>query len=368
LSEVQHFHGTHVRINGCKFQFENYARNQPNTTKMTSYSVQEINSIVNGELIGSTDHTIIGPEEIQKAGSNHITFIGSTKYVKFWATSKACACLIGSNLSIEPGENRAFIKVKNVDLAMAKILEVFNPPGPVFDSDIDPTAVVHETATIGDGCKIGANCYVGKDVVLGKGVILYPNVCVFDESIIGDDTVVWSGTVIRERCVVGSHCIFHTNVSIGADGFGYRPSDDGKGLVKIPQIGNVIIGNYVEIGANSCVDRAKFSSTIIGDGCKIDNLVQIAHNSIMGRSCIMAGHSGLAGSVTLGDGVIIGGSASIKDHTTIHSGATVGAGSGVMNDVEVGKTVLGYPAQDARDMLKQWAVVRQLAKPKKADD
>ena len=116
--------------------------------------------------------------------------------------------------------------------------------------------------------------------------------------------------------------------------------------------------NYATLSNNS----AKFSSTIIGDGCKIDNLVQIAHNSVMGRSCIMAGHSGLAGSVTLGDGVIIGGSASIKDHTTIHSGATVGAGCGVVGDVEPGKTVLGYPAQDARDMLKQWVAMRQFMK------
>lgn len=243
---------------------------------------------------------------------------------------------------------------------MAKVLELFNPPAPELESDIDPRAVVHETAQIGEGSKIGANCYVGKNVVLGKGVVLYPNVCVFDETVIGDKTIVWSGTVIRERCIIGSHCIFHTNVSIGADGFGYRPSDDGRGLVKVPQIGNVVIGHYVEIGANSCVDRAKFSSTIIGDGCKIDNLVQIAHNSVMGRSCIMAGHSGLAGSVTLGDGVIIGGAASIKDHTTIHSGATVGAGSGVMNDVEAGQTVLGYPAQNSRDMLKQWVAMRRL--------
>lgn len=334
---------------------------------MTSYSIREINDILRGELIGDTNQKIEGPEEIQKASSNHITFIGSNKYVKFWATSKACATLIGCNLDIEPGDNRAFIKVKNVDLAMAEILKLFNPPTPVFDSDIHPTAVIHDTAKIGDGCKIGANCYVGKDVQLGSKVVLYPNVCVFDETIIGDSTILWSGTVIRERCIIGNHCIFHTNVSIGADGFGYRPSEDGKGLVKIPQIGNVIIGHYVEIGANSCVDRGKFSSTIVGDGCKIDNLVQIAHNSIMGRSCIMAGHSGLAGSVTLGDGVIIGGSASIKDHTTIHSGATVGAGSGVMNDVEAGKTVLGYPAQDARNMLKQWAAVRQLVKSRKAD-
>ena len=329
---------------------------------MKSYTIEDINALLKGELIGSTTQKIEGPEQLQNAKHSHITFIGSTKYIKYWEGSKACAAVVNDNLTVEPGDNRALIKVKNADLAMATILELFNPPAPDFETDIHPTAVIHETATIGEGCKIGANCYVGKNVALGNGVILYPNVCVFDETTIGDNTIAWSGTVIRERCIIGSHCIFHTNVSIGADGFGYRPSDDGRGLVKIPQIGNVVIGHYVEIGANSCVDRAKFSSTIIGDGCKIDNLVQIAHNSVMGRSCIMAGHSGLAGSVTLGDGVIIGGSASIKDHTTIHSGATVGAGSGVMGDVKAGETVLGYPAQDAKAMLKQWVMMRRLAK------
>ncbi len=329
---------------------------------MISYSLTEINDILKGEIIGDTSEQIEGPEEIRKAKSNQITFIGSNKYAKYWPDSEASIALISSDLDIDPGDNRAFLKVDNVDLAMAEILDLFSSSAPVFDVDIHPTAVIHESAKIGEGCKIGPNCYVGKDVELGNNVILYPNVCVFDETIIGNNTTIWSGTVIRERCIIGSHCIFHTNVSIGADGFGYTPRADGRGLVKIPQIGNVIIGDHVEIGANSCVDRAKFSSTIIGDGCKIDNLVQVAHNSIMGRSCIMAGHSGLAGSVTLGDGVVIGGSASIKDHVTINSGATVGAGSGVMNDVDFGKTVLGYPAQEAKDMLKQWVTIRQLMK------
>ena len=160
--------------------------------------------------------------------------------------------------------------------------------------------------------------------------------------------------------MIGDNCIFHANVSIGADGFGYRPSE--QGLTKIPHIGNVVIGNNVEIGSSSCVDRGKFSSTILGDGCKIDNLVQIGHNSVLGKFCIMAGNSGLAGSVTLGDGVIIGGSASIKDHTTIHSGAKVGAGSGVIADVAAGKTVVGYPAADSREMMKQWVALRRLAR------
>ena len=329
---------------------------------MKSYTLTEINTLLQGELIGHTTQSITGPEQLEKSEPQHITFIGNRKYALLWEASKASIAIINENIVLEPGSNRALIKVKNADLAMAKILELFDPGSPSFEVDIHETAVVHKSAKIGANCKIGANSYVGKDVELGDGTILYPNVTILDETSIGKNTIVWPGTIIRERCEIGSHCIFHNNVSIGADGFGYRPDENGKGLVKIPHIGSVIIGDHVEIGANSCVDRGKFSATVIGDGCKIDNLVQIAHNCIMGRYCIMAGHSGLAGSVTLGDGVIIGGSASIKDHTTIHSGAIIGAGSGVMGDISAGKTVLGYPAQDARDMLKQWVVMRKLAK------
>jgi len=329
---------------------------------MKSFTIQQINDLLKGELIGTTNQKISGPEQLEKANSSQISFIGNSKYVPLWQKSNACAVVVNNNIKIEPKENCAIIKVKNADLAMAILLEIYAPEPPQFEVEIHPSAVIDETASIGDGCTIGANCYVGKNVVLGDGVILYPNVTIFDETKIGNSTVIWSGTVIRERCEIGSNCIFHTNVSIGADGFGYRPSEDGRGLIKIPHIGNVIIGNSVEIGANSSVDRAKFSSTIIGDGCKIDNLVQIAHNCVLGRSCIMAGSSGLAGSVTLGDGVVIGGASSIKDHVTIHSGAVVGGGSGVMGDVAAGKTVVGYPATDARDMFRQWVALKKLAK------
>jgi len=329
---------------------------------MKSLSIQDINAIVNGEILGTTNNAITGLEQIQKANKNQATFIGNRKFATLWNTSKASLAIINDNLDIEPGENRVLIKVKNADLAMAKVLEAFIPKAPYFETEIHPAAVIDPSVKIGKGSRVGAGCYIGKNVVIGNNVTLYANVTIFDETTIGDHTIVWSGTIIRERSVIGSHCIFHNNVSIGADGFGYRPSEDGKSLVKIPHIGNVVIGNGVEIGANSCVDRGKFSSTILGDGCKIDNLVQIAHNCVLGRSCIMAGSSGLAGSVTLGDGVTIGGSASIKDHTTIHSGATVGAGSGVMNDVPAGKTVLGYPAVESREMLKQWVALRKLAR------
>jgi UDP-3-O-[3-hydroxymyristoyl] glucosamine N-acyltransferase len=244
---------------------------------------------------------------------------------------------------------------------MSQILELFAQPTPFFSIEIHPTAIIDTTAVIGKGTKIGAGSYIGPKVTVGENTTVYPNVTILDESTIGNNTVIWSGAVIRERCHIGNDCILHPNCTVGADGFGFRP-DPQRGLVKIPQIGNVIIGNNVEIGANSCVDRGKFSSTVLGDGCKIDNLVQIGHNSKLGKFCIMAGNSGLAGSVTLGNGVIIGGSASIKDHTSIGDGAIVGAGSGVTGDIEAGKTVLGYPAVDARDALKQWAILKRLVR------
>ncbi|GAA0871715.1 UDP-3-O-(3-hydroxymyristoyl)glucosamine N-acyltransferase [Gangjinia marincola] len=323
-------------------------------------TLQQLNELLEGEIIGSTDVNISGIGDIENATEGQLTFIRNRKYARYWENSSASIGIAAKNLSLTPKDNQAIIKVDQVDLSMIKILNALAPKPPVFDMDVHPSAVVDKSAIISEGAKIGAGCYIGKNVFIGKETILYPNVTLLDDVMIGHQTTIWSGAVVREQCVIGDACIIHSNASIGADGFGFVPSPDGRGLVKMPHIGNVIIGNGVEIGANSCVDRAKFGSTVLGDGTKIDNLVQIGHNSILGRSCVMAGNSGLAGSVTLGDGVMIGGSASIKDHTTIHSGATVGAGSGVMADVEAGKTVLGYPATDARDMLKQWVALRKL--------
>ena len=327
---------------------------------MKLYSVEELNGLLNGEIIGGTSHFVDSPEQLELSATNQISFIGSKKYEKLWESSKAAVAVVNEDISIEPGDNRAFIKVKNADLAMTQILELFAPALPVFDDAIHATAVIHPTATIGKGTKIGAGCYIGPNVKIAENATIYPNATILDDCTIGKNTTIWSGVVVRERCHIGAYCTLHPNATIGADGFGFTPCPQ-RGLVKIPQIGNVVIGNGVEIGANSCVDRGKFSSTILGDGCKIDNLVQIGHNSVLGKFCIMAGNSGLAGSVTLGNGVVIGGSASIKDHTTIGDGAVIGAGSGVTGDVPAGKTMLGYPAVEARNALKQWAILKRLA-------
>jgi UDP-3-O-[3-hydroxymyristoyl] glucosamine N-acyltransferase len=327
---------------------------------MIKFTIEEINQAVNGTLAGNPTILISGVEQISEATKNQLTFIGEKKYIKLWGQSNASAAIVNDNLDIEPGKDRALVRVPDADLALALVLQMYEPEPPKCEPGIHSTAVVDSTAEIGSGASIGAGCYIGPGVVIGANTKLYPNVTVLDDTSIGSETIIWSGTVIRERCRIGNHCIIHPNVTIGADGFGYRPSPDGRGLVKIPQIGTVEIGDGVEIGAGSCVDRGKFSATSIGDGTKIDNLVQIAHNCKLGRSCVIAGQSALAGSVTLGDGVMMGGGARVKDHVTIGAGARLGGNTGVISDVAPGKTLLGVPADDLRQTLRLWAAQKQL--------
>lgn len=332
-------------------------------SKTNFFTVQELNELLNGKLIGQSDIHISGPEQIESANENSITFIGNKKYVGLWKKSKASAAIIDKSLSLtDPGENKAFIVVEDADLAMAKLLDVFTPAPVKLNQGIHPSAIIDKSAIINEGTSVGANAYIGANVILGKNSVIYPNVTILDHAVIGDHTQVKSGSVISERCNIGNYTVLQANVSIGSDGFGYRPSPDGKGIIKINHIGNVVIGNHVEIGSSTCIDRGKFSSTIIGDGTKIDNLVQIGHNCKIGKSCMIAGSCGISGSVTIGDGVIMAGQVAVKDHIIIGSGVTIGGKSGIINDIPDGQTVLGFPAVEARETLKQWAVLRRLVK------
>ncbi len=328
-----------------------------------SYPIQDLCKLVNGKLIGDTNQQISEPEQIESAKESSITFIGHKKYIPLWEKSNASAAIIDRSLHLtDPGPNKAFIEVDNADLAMAQLLELFTPSPVKLAQGIHPSAIVDKTAFIDESACIGANAYIGAGVKIGQNVTIYPNVTILDEAEVGDHSIVKSGTVIAERCIIGHYSILQANVSIGSDGFGYRPSPDGRGIVKIIHIGNVVIGNQVEIGSSSCIDRGKFSSTTIGDGTKIDNLVQIGHNCKIGRACLIAGSCGISGSVTIGDGVIMAGQVAVKDHVTIGNGVTIGGKSGIINDIPDGKTILGFPAVEAKDTLKQWAIIRRLAK------
>jgi UDP-3-O-[3-hydroxymyristoyl] glucosamine N-acyltransferase len=325
-----------------------------------AWTSQQIASLVGGKLVGSADVVLHGMDTMDEAEPGVLTFIGSDKYARKWPTCKASAALITPALALEPGDGRALIVVEHVDLAVAKILESLAPPVVQPEMGVHPTATIDPTAHIADSARIGPHCYVGRRARIGAGVTLHANVSVHDDCVIGDHTVLWSGVVIRERCTVGHRCILHPNTTIGADGFGYRPAPDGKGLVKIPQIGTVDIGNDVEIGSNSCVDRGKFTATVIGDGCKIDNLVQIAHNCVLGRFVIVAGQTGMGGSVRVGDGAVFGAQVGIRDHVTIGAGAQLAAKAAVMSDVPAGETWGGYPAKPLNAAKREYASMRHL--------
>ena len=327
---------------------------------MKHYTVQRIAEHVSGEVIGPGDQEIFGVNQVDDAQEGQLTFIGSAAFASRWSASKASAALVSKAIDVEPGAGRAIIRVENADTAMALVLELFSPAVPKPPAGVHATAVVDPTASLRQDARIGAHVYVGPRTVIGDRSVIHPNVSVMDDVNIGADCVLWPGVVIRERCQLGDRCILHPNVSIGADGFGYRLDPNGHGVLKIPQIGLVVVGSDVEIGAGTCVDRGKFAATTIGDGTKIDNLCQIAHNCRIGRSCLIAGEVGLAVSVTLGDGVIMGGKASIRDHVTVGDGAMIAAQAAVAKDMPSGAKWAGVPADDARDVIRRHIAMTKL--------
>lgn len=327
-----------------------------------SQTTETIARATGGQLQGPGNIEITGLEALDFARPGQLTFVGSGKYAGKWPDSQASAALVTRGVNIEPDEKRAVITVDNADLAMADALALFAPPLATAESGIHPSAIVHPAAQIADSAKIGPGCAIGPNVVIGANSVLYPNVTILDDSHIGKSCIIWPGVVMRERCKIGDRCILHPHVTIGADGFGYRPAqgENGVYLKKIPQIGNVEIADDVEIGAGSCVDRGKFSTTFIGKGSKIDNLVQIAHNCRIGRNVVIAGCAGIGGSVVIGDGVMIGGMAAVRDHITIGAGAVLSAGAQLMNNIPAGETWGGILARPIKQAIREALALKKL--------
>ncbi len=325
-------------------------------------TVARIAEVVRGEVDGPAGLSITGLNTLERAGAGDLTFIGDGKHAAKWAASGADAALVTRDVTVAPHDasRRALILVDNADLAMAEVLELFAPPQPQPAVGIHPSACVDASAKLGDGVRIGAFAYVGRGATLGSGVTLHPRATVLEEAVVGDESVLWPGSVLCERCRLGERVVLYCGAVIGADGFGYRPLPDGSGIRHIPHIGHVEIGDDVEIGANTTVDRGKFDATRIGTGTKVDNLVQIGHNCQIGRMCMICGQVGLAGSVTIGDGVILGGNVGVADHLTIGPGARLAARSGVIENVPAGETWAGAPARPHRDFFRLLAVERKM--------
>ncbi len=322
----------------------------------------ELAAMLGGELVGSPSVRITGARGIERAGPNDLTFIRSPRFAANWAKSGAGAAVVSRGVEV-PGHDpvsRALIIVPSADLAMAALLDKLAPRPVRPRPGVHPSAVVDPSAKLSPEACIGALCVVGPGAVVEAGVVLHPRVSIGAGARIGAGAELFPGVVIYDRCEIGARSILHANTVIGADGFGFVPDPSTGGVAKVAHAGIVRIGAGVEIGANSCVDRAKFDATVIGDGTKIDNLVQIAHNCEIGRGCVICGVTGIAGSVKMGDGVTIGGSCGIGDAIEIGARATLGGNSGLMHDLPAGETWLGYPAQPARQQLRTWSAVREL--------
>jgi len=325
----------------------------------------ELASMVGGTLVGPGDLGLTGIDVLDRAGPAQLSFLRDAQYAPKLKRSRCGAVLVSrrvfedSDAAAADNHSRAMIFVDDADLALITLLEKLTPP-PAHPVGIHARATVDPSAHIGEGVAIGPNAVVGAQSTIDAGAIIYPGVVIGTQVSIGERSIVYANVTIQDRCVIGSRCNVHSGVVIGTDGFGYRPDAGGNGLIKIPHAGNVIIGDDVEIGANTCIDRAKFGATLVGDGTKIDNHVQIGHGCRIGTSCILCGGAALAGSVTLGDGVTLAGEAAVADNNTLGAGATLGARSGLFSDIPAGKTWFGYPARPATRAFRSIASLDQL--------
>lgn len=326
------------------------------------FTPDDVAGWVGGRVSGEGTLTLTGLAQVDDAQPGELTFIGSSAYADRWPGSRASAAMVGSDLDLRPGEGRALVVVDNADLAMAAVLGRLAPAAVGPPVGRHPSAVVADDAEVADSAAIGPHCVVGPRARIGDGVVLHAHAVVMDDAAIGDGSVLWPSAVVRERCVVGRRCVLEPHAVLGADGFGYRADTRSAAprIVKVPHLGHVVLGDEVELGAGTTIDRGKFGATTIGDGTKIDNQCQIGHNCRIGRMVMISGCNAVAGSVTIGDGVQIGGGSRFKDHITIGAGAQIGGASAVTNDVPPGARWAGYPAQDSRATFREIGAVRQL--------
>ncbi|HEX7285719.1 MAG TPA: UDP-3-O-(3-hydroxymyristoyl)glucosamine N-acyltransferase [Candidatus Angelobacter sp.] len=298
---------------------------------------------------------------IESALPGQLAFIANPKYAAAAKTTQASAIIVDDKF---PALDRPLLRTKNPKLAYALAAELFYQP-PQYPRGVHPTAVVDPTARIGGNASIGAYVVLGADVLIGENCTLLPHVVIYQGAKIGNNFFAHSHVSVREGSEIGNNVLLQNGVVIGADGFGFAKDDSGR-WYKIPQSGKVVIEDDVEIQANSCIDRASLGETRIGRGTKIDNLVQVGHNCLIGEDSMLCAQAGLAGSTELGRNVILAGQVGVAGHCKIGDNAIATAQSGIPNDVEAGKLVSGYPAIDNKLWLRSVAVFNKLPELAKA--
>jgi len=318
-------------------------------------TVEELARLVGGKVSGDARTLITGIAGIREAKRGDITFLANKKYASLLNDCRASAVVVSQDVN---GTQMPAIKVKDPDMAFARIVEAFAPEPPRFYKGIHPTVVLGEDVTIGKDVSVQAFTVIQDEVEIGDGTVLAPGVHVGHGAKIGKNCFIYPRVVIRERCIIGNNCMIHSGAVIGSDGFGF--STVAGVHHKIPQIGIVQIDDDVEIGANVTIDRARFGKTHIGRGTKIDNLVQIAHNVDIGENSFIIAQAGIAGSAVVGDNVILAGQSGVDGHRHIGNNVVVAAKAGVTKDIPDNLLVSGFPAQPHDKELKVQAILRKL--------
>jgi UDP-3-O-[3-hydroxymyristoyl] glucosamine N-acyltransferase len=324
------------------------------------FSAAQIAALINGKLEGNPEVLVNNFGKIEEAQAGQLAFLANPKYEEYLYSTRASIIIVNDNQILKEKINATLILVPDAYLAFASLLSKYQEMMNQQLTGIQEPVYISKTASLGENVYIGAFAYVGNNVKIGKNVKIYPQSYIGDDVSIGDHTVIYPGVKIYHRCVIGENVTIHAGSVIGADGFGFAPQADGS-FKKIPQMGNVVIEDYVEVGSNATIDRATIGSTLIRKGVKLDNLIQIAHNVEIGSNTVIAAQSGVSGSTKLGKNVMVGGQVGIVGHIQIADGSKINAQSGVTKSMKTpNSAVTGSPAFDYTSALRAQAAARKL--------
>ncbi len=327
---------------------------------MMKFTAQQIAEILEGDIVGDPDIEVSKLSKIEEGIEGSLTFLANPKYIPYIYSTKASITIV--NKSFQPDSDIAttLIKVEDAYKSFSQLLQYYNQVKN-NKTGIEQPSFVSETAVYGDNVYLGAFSYLGENVILGENVKIYPHAYVGDNVVFGNNTTVFSGVKLYSETEIGNNCVINSGAVIGADGFGFVPDEKGE-FQKVPQTGNVIIEDFVEIGSATTIDRATLGSTIIRKGVKLDNQIQIAHNVEIGENTVIAAQTGIAGSTKIGKYCMIGGQVGIAGHLTIGNGVKVQAQTGIGHRVKDGEKLYGSPAIDYSNYVKSYVHFKNLSK------
>jgi len=331
------------------------------------FSAKQIADLLEGKVEGKSDIKVNNISKIEEGKEGTLAFLANPKYTPYIYTTKASIVLVNQDFKADKEISATLIRVKDAYKAFASLLEVYQQHKN-YKVGISTKATIEDSVNLGENIYVGVGVYIGENVVIGDDAKIYPNTYIGDNTVIGENTTIFSGVNIYSETNIGNNCTIHSGVVIGSDGFGFAPQNDDE-FKKIPQIGNVIIEDNVEIGANSTIDRATIGSTIIRKGVKLDNLLQVAHNVEIGENTVIAAQTGIAGSTKIGKNCMIGGQVAIAGHITVADNVKAGARTGIAQTVKKEGVILqGIPAMDVRSFYRSSAVFKILPDMKRQLD